>query len=307
MGSVVSGLVGSITGKGGADAAKSGAEAQSEAANNAAQMTQQQLEQMRSDLAPYRALGTGTQNALMQALGYNGAFDKDGNLTGMSVNPNAALQQKFSFNPADLSKTPGYQFALQQGLKGTNNALSAQGLGLSGAQAKGLSSFTTGLADQTYNQQYNNALSTYNTNYQTASNNANNLMNLMNVGQNAAAQTGTAGLNAANTAGGYLTGGANAQAAGGIGAANSYGNALNNAVGTGTSLYALSALLSDQRFKEDIRLVGQTEEGLPIYVYRYKGDPVYHMGVMAQEAEAKNPDSITEKDGVKYVRYEQIK
>lgn len=40
---------------------------------------------------------------------------------------------------------------------------------------------------------------------------------------------------------------------------------------------------SDKRLKTDIRRVGQTDGGTPVYTYRYKGDDVTHMGVMAQE------------------------
>ena len=196
---------------------------QANAANNAAEMQSDAAAQMRQDLSPYTQLGTKAMNPLWSAMGYQA--DKNGN---MVVNPNAALQQKFSFNPSDLAKTPGYQFALQQGLRGTNNALAAQGLGLSGAQAKGLSTFATGLADQTYNQQYNNALSTYNTNYQTAANNVSNLQNLVNTGQNSAAQSGQAAVTGAAGAGNYLTQGANAQAAGITGAANAANSGINN-------------------------------------------------------------------------------
>ena len=43
------------------------------------------------------------------------------------------------------------------------------------------------------------------------------------------------------------------------------------------------ALFSDRRLKTDIRRVGQTDEGTPIYTYRYVwGGPV-QMGVMAQD------------------------
>lgn len=196
---------------------------QASASNKAADMQADAANQMREDLSPYNELGNKAINPLWAAMGYQA--DKNGN---MVVNPNAALQQKFSFNPSDLAKTPGYQFALQQGLRGTNNALAAQGLGLSGAQAKGLSTFATGLADQTYNQQYNNALSTYNTNYQTAANNVSNLQNLVNTGQNSAAQQGQAAVTGAAGAGNYLTQGANAQAAGITGAANAANSGINN-------------------------------------------------------------------------------
>lgn len=196
---------------------------QANAAENAAEMQGDAAAQMRSDLSPYTGLGTDAINPLWAAMGYK--TDKQGNQV---INPNAAIQQKFQFNPEDLAKTPGYQFALQQGLKGTNNALASQGLGLSGAQAKGLSQFATGLADQTYGDQYNRALSTFNTNYQVAANNVNNLQGLVNTGQNSAAQTGQAAISGANNAGNYLTQAGNAQAAGITGVANAASNGVNN-------------------------------------------------------------------------------
>jgi len=42
-------------------------------------------------------------------------------------------------------------------------------------------------------------------------------------------------------------------------------------------------LISDRRLKKDIKRVGETDEGTPIYTYRYVwGGPV-QMGVMAQD------------------------
>lgn len=196
---------------------------QADAANNAAGLSAEASAQMRQDLSPYTALGNQAINPLWAAMGYQA--DANGNQV---VNPNATLQQQFSFDPSKLDQTPGYQFALQQGLRGTNNALAAQGLGLSGAQAKGLSSFATGLANQTYGDQYNRALSTYNTNYQVAANNVNNLQGLVNTGQNSAAQTGQAALSGANNAGNYLTQAGNAQAAGIAGIGQAANNGVNN-------------------------------------------------------------------------------
>lgn len=55
-----------------------------------------------------------------------------------------------------------------------------------------------------------------------------------------------------------------------------------------------AALLSDRRAKTDIREVGQTKGGLPVYTYRYKHDPdgPVHMGVMAQEVVRKVPEAV---------------
>lgn len=204
-------------------ASNQAAKKQANAAENAADMQADASAQIRADLNPYRQLGGKAINPLWAAMGYT--INKNGQAV---LNPNAALQQRFSFNPGDLTKTPGYQFALTQGLKNTNNALASQGLGLSGAQAKGLSSFATGLADQTYGDAYNRALSTYNTNYQVASNNVNNLQNLLNVGQNSAVQSGQAGITGANNAGNYLTQAGNAQAAGIAGLGQAANSGINN-------------------------------------------------------------------------------
>lgn len=122
-----------------------------------------------------------------------------------------------------LSNLPGYQFAKEQGVQAVTNALSARGLGgLSGSLGKGIARFVTGLADQTYGQQLDR------------------LMGVAGIGQNASAQTGTAGQAAATGAGNALVGGsqaygqgligsANASAGGTIGAANAIGAGLNNA------------------------------------------------------------------------------
>lgn len=50
--------------------------------------------------------------------------------------------------------------------------------------------------------------------------------------------------------------------------------------------------LSDVRAKTDIRPVGSTNEGLGIYTYRYHGSDEVHMGVMAQEVAAKQPENL---------------
>lgn len=223
MAGTTAAVIGAGSAVAGAIGSSKASKAQASAAKDAANAQQDAAAQMRADLGEYRDLGSAAINPLWSALGYKS--DKFGNMT---MDPNAALNQTFAFDASNLAGTPGYQFTLNQGLKSTQNALASQGLGLSGAQAKGLSNYATGLAQNTYNDQYNNALSTFNTNYQVASNRANNLANLVNSGQNAAAQTGQANINAANNAGNYLTQAGNAQAAGYTGMANAVSNAGNN-------------------------------------------------------------------------------
>jgi len=157
---------------------------QANAATNAADLQQQRYLQTRSDLLPFIQGGAG-------AFGQYNAL------------------APFSFNPtmAQLEQTPGYQFTLNQGLKATQNAAAARGLGVSGAALKGAAGYSTGLAASTWPEVFNAAQQVYTTN-------ANKLLQGATIGQNAAAQTGTIGAqlagnqgNALITAGGAIGGG----------------------------------------------------------------------------------------------------
>ena len=77
--------------------------------------------------------------------------------------------------------------------------------------------------------------------------------------------------------------------------------------GMGTMMQIGSMLLSDRRTKEDIKKVGKTDDGLNVYTYKYKGLPTTHMGVMAQEAQKKNPDSVGRFGGLLAVDYSKVK
>ncbi|WP_225712209.1 tail fiber domain-containing protein [Bradyrhizobium semiaridum] len=60
---------------------------------------------------------------------------------------------------------------------------------------------------------------------------------------------------------------------------------------------------SDMRLKEDIAAVGVLFDGTPIYGYRYKGAPAYHIGLMAQDVERTAPHAVIEINGYKAVDY----
>lgn len=61
-----------------------------------------------------------------------------------------------------------------------------------------------------------------------------------------------------------------------------YQSGMSGMFGLGSAL--LGAIpFSDERLKEDIKKVGETEGGSNIYQFRYKGSPMMTMGVMAQE------------------------
>lgn len=65
-------------------------------------------------------------------------------------------------------------------------------------------------------------------------------------------------------------------------------------------------LLSDRRYKENIKKVGQLDNGLDVYVFNYKGSEIKQIGLMADEVEKVNSDAVhemTDVPNMKYVDY----
>jgi hypothetical protein len=65
------------------------------------------------------------------------------------------------------------------------------------------------------------------------------------------------------------------------------------------------ALASDRRLKEDYKVIGKVGV-LPLYSFRYKGDPTPRVGFMADEVEKVDPFAVhTMAGGFKAVDYER--
>lgn len=163
---------------------------QAGAAKKAIKTQQDMYNQTRADLSPFREAGAGALPALSNLA------------TG---NPAQVRSQ--------LEQLPGYQFALYQGLKGTQSGYAARGLGSSGAALKGAAQYATGLADQTYGEQFNRLLS------------------LGQLGANAAANQANASVQSGANIAGSQIGLGNAQAGGAAGIAGSLSGGLNNYLG----------------------------------------------------------------------------
>lgn len=244
-----------------------------------------------------------------------------------SSNPlNSPLLKSITMDQATLEKTPGYQFNLSQGLKSAQNAAAARGLGVSGAALKAAGTYATGLADNTYQNQFNNAVT-------NQTNQFNRLYSIANSGQSAAAGLGGIGQQTAANIGSNQIGAGNAQAAGAISSANSIGNAANNAASTyyGNSLingssgggynaadssyynpgtfnqnaYNSGLPWSDVLLKENIRRIGE-ENGFPIYEFNYIWSPQKFIGVMAQEIMKMVPDAVRKVRGYLAVDYGKL-
>ena len=227
------------------NAAGSAAQAEVNAANAANQGVQTQYSNASTNLSPYVAAGQtalGQGNALMNNNPLlNGS--QQFSAAGGGV-PYANAQGGFSFNGSDLQNTPGYQFTLNQGERATANQESAEGLGVSGAQQKAMTSYASGLADQTYNQQfsnqlnaynssYSNALNTFNTNYGVAAQQYNRLAGLQQQGATTGTNLSNIGMQAAGMEGNYLTQAGQAQAAGIMGQANAMSGMISGITGGG--------------------------------------------------------------------------
>lgn len=194
--------------------AKSAAHQQVQAENHASDIMQQNQEQIRADLSPFAEAGRKATTDIQ-------------NLSPFSFNP---TQQQ-------LEATPGYQFNLSQGLKSTQNSYAGRGLGTSGAAMKGAATYASGLADTTYQNQFSNALATYNQNLAR-------LQGLSATGESAAAQTGAFGTTTAQSIGQTAVGAANASASGTIGTANAITGGFNAVGGAGLNAYMLNRFFS---------------------------------------------------------------
>ena len=225
IGSIVGGIQGS-------SAAHNAADAQEQKAKEA-----QQLEQKNQQAGVDFQTGEWNQQQANEQ-----PFLQTGQKASNSLSD--LIQKGFTAPTLDeAEQTPGYQFNLQTGTQALNENAAATGNLMSGNTGVALQKYGQGLATNTYQQAYQNALNRYQTNYQS-------LLGGTQVGETAAGQLGSEGQAAANNLSNlYLTGGAqqaqqlnnqgSAIASGDIGAANAWNGAIggltNAASGFGAS------------------------------------------------------------------------
>lgn len=230
--------------------------AQAAGANKAAnlqyQLGEQQLAQNQAqfnttqqNLAPWLAAGKQGLSSLMALLSTPG----QGLLTPFS-------QQFQAPTAAQAAATPGYQFTLQQGQNAIQNSAAASGGLLSTGAMKTLDQYTTGLANQTYGDVYNRALTEYQQAYNVFQGNQTNTFNrlaaISGVGQQSATALGQLGSQFSNTSANiaantgaqvgnsYMAAG-NANASGYAGIANALTGGINS-----LSQYGMLAALLNQ-------------------------------------------------------------
>jgi hypothetical protein len=245
-GSIIGGVV---SGAG----AQSAANTQAGADNNATQAQLSMFNTIQGQEQPFMTAGVNATTGLSQLLGQTSGTSNTGGLANgyltQTMGPMGALPQ---FNPSSVTSSPGYQFAQQQGLSQVANNEAPNVGALSGAALKALTNFSTGTAEQYYNDyfnqnlnQNNQTISAYNTNLNSLESQQNNIFSRLSgiagLGQNAASNTGTAGTSLGTGAAQSTAAAGAASAAGTVGAANAIGSGVSNA-GTG---YALSSILNN--------------------------------------------------------------
>ncbi len=188
-----------ISGVANAAATYQAAKTQADAVKQASQQAQDRYNQTRTDLQPFAQAGQqafGQVNDLLPTFVQNA--QNFTNQMGADM-PGQTLQDVGNFLPqaqnnsivpgsmsqAELEATPGYQFNLSQGQQAVASSAAARGLGVSGAALKGAATFATGLADNTYmnqfnikQQQFSDQLSKDNQNFGQGNTNFNNILNL---------------------------------------------------------------------------------------------------------------------------------
>lgn len=143
-GSLIGGILGIGSGLMGSSAAKQGSEQMSQGNLFAMLMQKQMYDQQQQQLQPFREYGQTALNTLSPLIGLGG-------------DPfSSPLTSRFDPTIERLMQTPGYKFTLDQGLRNLQNSFAAKGLGSSSNALRGAAEYTTGLASQTFNDQFKN-------------------------------------------------------------------------------------------------------------------------------------------------------
>ncbi len=207
----------------GSRTAKKAGETQAAAADRASELQREMFEQTRADQAPYREAGYNALANLQRTAG---------NVPGA-----------FRFGAGDYQADPGYAFRLAEGQKALDRQAAARGGLISGGALRAAQRFGQEMGSQEFGNAYNRALTGYNAEVARENQLYNRQAALAGIGQTATNLVGTAGQNYATSAGNLMTGGAAAQAAGQVGAAN----ALTGGLGTYLNYTQGNALLNALR------------------------------------------------------------
>jgi hypothetical protein len=235
--------------------AKSAAKTQAQSAADASAIEKQMFEENRADLAPWRETGVLSLDRLKSLLGLSGDTNAEG--YGSLTQGYAPFDEKFT--APNMIDDPGYQARIAEGQKGIERSSAAKTGTLNGAAAKEMARYSQDYASNEYGNTYNRALSKYNTdlnayttNYGVDSANKTNLFNrlssLAGLGQQSATTTAQLGANTANQIGQNTIGAGNATAAGQVGSANAWSNAISGVSNNLSNMLMMQQLMKNSGY-----------------------------------------------------------
>jgi len=213
----------------GGSAAKSAASTQSAAADRAAELQAEQFRQTREDQAPYRTAGYNALAEMQRTAG---------NVPGA-----------FKFGAGDFTADPGYGFRLSEGQKALDRQAAARGGLISGSALKAATRFGQDMGSQEYQNAFNRALTGYGTDVARENQLYNRQAAMAGIGQTSTNLVGQAGQNYATNAGNLITGGAAANAAGQVGAANAFTGGLSTYLNYNQGNNLVNALQRNQNMQ----------------------------------------------------------
>jgi hypothetical protein len=197
--------------------------AQTDAANQADATQMAQYNQTRADNLPFMNRGNQAGDTLQTLLGIGGNTTNNPEYGSLTRN----------FTNADFTADPGYQFRLDQGMRGVNASLAAKGGLLSGAAVKAAADYNQGFASNEFGQAYNRFVN-------NQSNTYNKLAGIAGTGQTANSLVGNVGQQTANNVANNQVGVGNARASGYV----AQGNALTNGLSSGFNAYQNASRLN---------------------------------------------------------------
>lgn len=175
--SLVASVAGSsIAAKAGAKGVKKGIAAEERMAEKNIELQREMAEQQREDFAPWRDVGKSALDRIWSGV----------------------ESGEFEVGDIDLTKDPGYQFRMSQGIEALDKSASARGRLLSGAQKKALTEYGQGVGSQEYANAYAREADTLARRY-------NILSSVSGLGQASAAGQAGASSQLASSAGNIMT------------------------------------------------------------------------------------------------------
>lgn len=209
------GAAGSIIG---GSKAKKAAKAQVKVQREALQMQERMYNQARQDQEPWRQSGMGALNALNRLMGikpvndsqqYQMTAEQAAQLRAMGYPvPDPVLPQAVADEDryGGFYASPGYQFRMDEGIRGLDRSAASRGMLRSGGQMRALTRYGQGVASDEFGNYYNR------------------LSNIAGLGQTATNNQATLGQNFGVNASNALANMGNARASGYLSQGQMYGN-----------------------------------------------------------------------------------